>query len=434
VRFTPGLSPSARSPARRRTAAHHHDRAPARALGRAAALRLARSAALALAVLALGGCEGAPATGPDATKPATAEPKEVSLVPVTAVPVERTVEVSGTLDAFERVTVAAKVPGRVAELPIDLASRVAKGDLVARLDVTDYQLDARQAAAAVEASRAQLGLGEGQARVDPESTAVVRQARATVEQSKLNVERARALAAEGIVSAGDLEAAEAAAARAEAALQTALDEVRIREATLRERASGLARARQALADTAIVSPIDGVVQARHVDVGEYVAAGATIAEVVRVDPLRLRVAVPEREAALVRAGRPVRVQVEGDPTVHEGTIARVAPAIDPASRTLLAEADVKNPGTLRPGSLVTARIVVAEAPAPTVPSSAIIHFAGLAKVVTVKEGKAVEVEVKTGAVVGDRTEIVSGVEPGTRVVAAPGSLRQGQAVRVAGGS
>jgi RND family efflux transporter MFP subunit len=397
------------------------------------AIRAAGRALLAAALTAVvvGGCQGATAPGPDARK-GDGEAREVTLVAVTAAPVQRTVDVSGTLDAFEQVTVAAKVPGRIALLPIDLASKVAKGDLVARLEPTDYQLDAQQAAASVEASRAQLGLSPGEYKVDPESTAVVREARATLSQAQANLARAKALAAEGLISGGDLDSAQATATRAEAALQTALDEVRQREATMRERQASLAQARQAVSDTDITSPIEGVVQARRVAVGEMVAAGAPIAEIVKVDPLRLRVSIPEREAVLVREGRKVRVQVEGDDTVHEGVIARVAPALDPESRTLQAEADVKNPGTLRPGSLVTARIVVDEKPVPTVPATAIVQFAGLSKVVTVKEGKAVEVEVKTGTTVGDRVEIVSGIEVGAMIVEKPGSLRQGQAVKVLG--
>ena len=114
-------------------------------------------------------------------------------------------------------------------------------------------------------------------------------------------------------------------------------------------------------------------------------------------------------------------------------LSRVAPALDMQSRTVLAEADVKNTdGLLRPGSLVTAQVIVDEQPALLVPASALIEFAGLTKVVTVKNGKAHEVVVKAGQKVGDRVEIVSGLAAGDKVVAKPGSLRQGQAVRVAG--
>jgi RND family efflux transporter MFP subunit len=396
---------------------------------------LALAFALSTAIVA-GGCSKSTATaeGKDGKDGKGAgEAKEVTLFTVVAQPVERAVEVTGTLDAFERVTVAAKVPGRIGAMPIDLASRVKSGDVIARVELVDYQLDVQSAAAAVEAQRAQLGLERGKTIAEPTDVPVVLEARATLDQANAALERAQRGKAEGITSTSEVETAEAAAKRAEAALQTAMQEVRLRQATLRERSSGLARAQQALTDTTVVSPIDGVVQARLVDLGEYVAAGAPIAEVVRVDPLRLRIAVPEREAARVRQGQAVRIRIEGDEKVHEAVLTRVAPALDMQSRTVLAEADVKNPeGHLRPGSLVTARVLVDQQRAPLVPTTALVEFAGLTKVVTVKDGKAHEVAVKTGQKVGEMIEIVSGIEVGTKVVAKPGSLRHGQAVRVSG--
>jgi RND family efflux transporter MFP subunit len=232
------------------------------------------------------------------------------------------------------------------------------------------------------------------------------------------------------MSGMDLDAAEATAVRAETALQSAREEVRIREATVRQRRSELRMARQLLADTIVKSPLDGVVQARRANVGEYLAAGAPIADLVRIDPLRLRVAIPELEAAGVQKGQPVRVKIQGDETTYAGTVARLAPAIEPQSRTLLVESDIKNPGHLRPGSLVSAEIVVSSKPAPTVPVSAVVRFAGLSKVITVENGKAKEKQVTTGRTSGDRIEIVSGVAVGEAVVDKPGSLQQGQPVRV----
>jgi RND family efflux transporter MFP subunit len=169
---------------------------------------------------------------------------------------------------------------------------------------------------------------------------------------------------------------------------------------------------------------------RRANVGEYLAAGAPIADLVRIDPLRLRVALPELEAADVRQGQPVRVSIQGDQTTYSGTVARIAPSIDQKSRTLLVESDIKNPGHLRPGSLVRAEIVVTSKPAPTIPESALIRFAGLSKVITVENGKAKEKTVTTGKKAGDRVEVVSGLKAGEAVVDKPGSLQQGQPVRV----
>ncbi|WP_437727797.1 efflux RND transporter periplasmic adaptor subunit [Sorangium sp. So ce861] len=396
-------------------------------------------AALLVVLLQCAACDKKAAPQAEGAKGANSAPtsaKEVTLAPVTELVVEQTIDISGTLDADEQVTVGAKVPGRLASIAVDLASPVQKDQVVAQLETRDYELRIEQAAAALAQSRAQLGLPQDgpDEELDVESVAIVREALATFKEAQANQVRARSLAKEGLMSGMDLDAAEAAAVRAETAVQSAREEVRIRQAAVRQRRSELRMARQQLADALVRSPIDGVVQVRRASVGQFLAAGAPIADIVRIDPLRLRVAIPETEAAGVRAGQQVRVTVPGDSAVYAGTVARLAPAIDPQSRTLLVESDIKNPGHLRPGSLVTAQIVVTSKPAPSVPATAVVRFAGLAKVITVEDGKAKEKQVVTGKTAGDRVEIVSGVAVGESVVARPGSLQQGQPVRVVEGS
>ncbi|AGP36089.1 RND transporter [Sorangium cellulosum] len=394
--------------------------------------------ALLVVLLQCAACDKKAAPQPEGAKGANTAPsaKEVTLAPVTELVVEQTIDISGTLDADEQVTVGAKVPGRLASIAVDLASPVTKDQVIAQLETRDYELRIEQAAAALAQSRAQLGLPQDgpDGELDVEGVAIVREALATFKEAQANQVRARSLAKEGLMSGMDLDAAEAAAVRAEAAVQSAREEVRIRKAAVRQRRSELSMARQQLADAAVRSPIDGVVQVRRASVGQFLAAGAPIADIVRIDPLRLRVAIPETEAAGVRAGQQVRVTVPGDSAVYAGTVARLAPAIDPQSRTLLVESDIKNPGHLRPGSLVTAQIVVTSKPAPSVPATAVVRFAGLAKVITVEDGKAKEKQVVTGKTAGDRVEIVSGLAAGESVVARPGSLQQGQPVRVVEGS
>jgi HlyD family secretion protein len=162
-----------------------------------------------------------------------------------------------------------------------------------------------------------------------------------------------------------------------------------------------------------------------------------VAEVVRVDPLRLRLAVPEREATSLRSGQAVRVRVTGQNGAaaredYTGVVARLAPSLDAQSRSLLIEADIQNPGNLRPGNFVQARIIVGERRALTVPQSAVVTFAGLQKVILVEEGKAVERPVTTGDAQGDQIEISTGVREGEQVVEVPGALQQGQSVVVSG--
>jgi RND family efflux transporter MFP subunit len=361
----------------------------------------------------------------------------VELEPVTLATFEQVIEITGTLAADEQVTLATKVAGRLASIEVDLASPVKEGELVAQIETSDYEFGVQQAEAALGQARAQLGLPTSGPKptLDVEGTAIVRQARATLEEARASAARLETLAAEGLTPQSELDTARATLLRAEASLQTAREEVRIREAALRQRDSELRIARQRLADTAIRSPIDGFVQARQANVGEYLAAGAPVAQVVRIDPLRLRLALPEREAASVRSGQAVRVTTS-EPAAADaggglsGVVARLAPSLDTQSRSLLIEADIPNPGHLRPGNFVHARIVTGVRDVPTVPRSAVVTFAGLQKVIIVADGKAVERTVTTGEIQGDSVEIASGLKVGEAVVAAPGSLQQGQAVSV----
>jgi HlyD family secretion protein len=128
----------------------------------------------------------------------------------------------------------------------------------------------------------------------------------------------------------------------------------------------------------------------------------------------------------------VRVTVEGDPAVYPGTVARLSPAIAEQSRTLLIEAEVPNSGgRLRPGSFAKAEVVVqTDERVVTVPASALVTFAGVDKVLTVRNGKSEELRVTTGRRLGDQVEILSGVKAGEPIVVQPGNLTGGQAVTV----
>jgi RND family efflux transporter MFP subunit len=156
---------------------------------------------------------------------------------------------------------------------------------------------------------------------------------------------------------------------------------------------------------------------------------------VRVHPLRLVLAVPERAAAGVGQGQAVRVTVEGDPAIHPGRVVRLSPSFQEQSRTLTIEAEVPNErGALRPGAFARAEIVtVAAERAVFVPASSVVTFAGIEKVITVRDGKAVEHRVTTGRRDGDRVEITEGLDGGEPVVLEPGNLIGGQPVRVVGG-
>jgi RND family efflux transporter MFP subunit len=153
--------------------------------------------------------------------------------------------------------------------------------------------------------------------------------------------------------------------------------------------------------------------------------------IVRVNPLRFRGEVPERDAATVRAGQSVRVTVEGDRGLYAGRIVRLSPTINQQNRVLVVEAEITNPGSLRPGGFARAEIVTNSGDvAVTVPANAVVTFAGIEKVITVENGKAREKPITTGRRAETWTEILSGINVGESVVLDPGNLQSGQPVNV----
>jgi RND family efflux transporter MFP subunit len=348
-------------------------------------------------------------------------------------PMSRTISVTGTLAAQERSMLSAKVPGRLEVLRVDVGSAIRQGDLLAQIERRDYELRLQQAAAALGQARAALGLpAEGEDdRVELSNVASIKQAQAVLEEAAKNRERVLNLSRQGIASASEVDTVEATYRVALARHETALEEARTRIAALAERRAEYDLARKQLADTAVLAPFEGAVQSRRASLGEYLSAGTPILQVVKTTPLRLRLQVPERESARVRAGQEVRLTIDGDTNRYAGEIARLSPALDEQTRMLLVEADVPAQGTLRPGLFVRAEIVVnPDDPGLSIPSQALLVFAGVEKVVTVESGKAVEKPVTTGRRGPGWIEILSGLSPGETVVLNPTGLRTGQPLTV----
>jgi RND family efflux transporter MFP subunit len=366
--------------------------------------------------------------------PEARETRAVKTAQVSEIPMERAVTVSGTLAAQDQATVSAKVPGRVQSIAVDLGSVVRKGEIIAQLEQQDYNLRLQQAEAALAQARARVGLSPDgtDEQVDAEKTATVRQARALLDDAKLKLERARSLLEKGVIAQAQLDAADADYKVAASRYQDGIEEIRNRQALVVQRRSEREIARQQLTDSSITAPFDGVVQEKRTSVGEFLAAGTPIINLVRMDPLRLRAEIPEREAHNVKQGLQVRVTVEGDTNVYTGIIARLSPSITEQSRILIVEAEVHNNGRLRPGSFARADIVAdARSLSPAVPANAVISFAGIDKVITIQDGKALEKPVTVGRRAGDWIEVLSGVKTGDTVIVNPGNLQSGQPVIVA---
>ncbi len=388
------------------------------------------------AVLSLtAGCGGtAPAASSTTGDGKAGEPAAVRVQPAREVSLVRTVTVTGTLAAEDQVALGFKVAGRIDRIAVDLGSRVAPGQTIARVAPVDFELRVQQAEAALQQARARLGLDPSGTtdRVDPDRTALVRQARAVLDEAKLSHSRVKTFVDRGIASRAELDSADAALQVADGRYEDALEEVRNRQALLTQRKTELDLARQELVDTVLIAPFAGIIRERSVSPGQYVNAGAPVATLVRMHPLRLQADVPEREASSVKVGQTVKVRVEGDVAAYDGRVVRVSPAIDEQSRSLRIEAQVGNEAaTIRPGSFATADILVASAtPAIVVPATAIVSFAGVEKVLTVVDAKVVERRVELGRRESGSVEILKGLTAGDRVIVEPGNLVGGEAVRV----
>lgn len=308
-------------------------------------------------------------------------------------PMERALHVVGTLSARDEATVAAQVAGQIEKNHVDFGDRVTAGQEMVLIDVTAYEALVRQSAANLA------------------------RATASAANAAQNLKRIQDLQQDKIASTSDLDQAVAEAGKTQADVKAA------------EAADAIARLN--LERSRVRAPFDGAVAQRIASVGDYVAVGTPIVRLVKTDPLRLRLEVPERESIAVRPGQDVRVTVEGDTNVYTASLARIAPAIREADRMLQVEADVPNQGVLRAGLFARAQIIVNKSEqALSVPSNALVTFAGLEKVVVIQGGKAAEKTVATGRHGADWIEIISGLSTGEAVVLNPTGIRTGQPLAI----
>ena len=344
---------------------------------------------------------------------------------------ERTIQVSGSFHAREKSTLSVKVAGRLESIAVDIGSVVRKGDKLAQVDLTDYELRVKQAEAVLFQARAAVGLplaGDDDT-VDIEASGAVREAKALLEEASKNRARVRQLVLEKLAPQTDFDATEAAYSVAVSRHQEAVESVRARQALVVQRRAELNIARKQLSDSTTRAPFDGIVQERLASPGEFVQSGAPLLVIAAVNPLRLRLEVPELESTEIRAGQPLRVRVGRSNTVYPAEVARVSPILSDANRMLLVEADVPPDPALRPGLFAEAEIVIRkDDPALCVPEAAITSFVGLEKVFLMKDSKALERGVTTGRRADQWVEVLTGLMAGDRVILNPAKLRSQQPV------
>lgn len=360
-----------------------------------------------------------------ATAATAAVAVDVTIAPAIRREMPRFIEATGSLAADEQTDVAPPVGGRVIAVGVDLGSYVQRGAPLIRLDDADARLrleqvqaQAAQAQSAIRQAEARIGLRPGQP-FDPTRVAEVGSARAALDLAEKQLRRYERLIESGDVPRADYdqqkgqrdqlreqyEAALAQARQSYAGVETA-------RAAAQAAAAQVAQARKAIADVVVYAPISGYVAERPADVGEYVSPTSKVATIVRTNPLRLRIDIPEQAIAAVQAGQSVSVAVSAYPErSFSGRVARISPNLTAASRTLTVEAEIENgDGSLKPGQFATVRIAQPTSdPAVLVPARAVRIEGSTNRVFVIKDGRAEQRLVQLGQTEGDLVEIKSGV-------------------------
>jgi RND family efflux transporter MFP subunit len=373
-----------------------------------------RSSVVLAASLAAGAC-GANAT---ATRGA-AEPAAVgvSAVVVAEQPIARFIRVSGTLTAQEDAEVAAEIAGRVIATPVERGTPVqADADLI-RIAATEVEAQAREAQANAAQIEARLGLAGGSA-FEVERVPEVANAKASADLARSDFGRAQKLYESKLLSQSEFDQRAAQLDAAERQYDVAKNGAAQQYQALLAARARVVLAQKAVADTVVKAPFAGAVGERFVSVGDYVTRGTKVATVLRIDPLRVELTVPEQYVSVVAPGRAVTFEVDAYPgETFSGQVRYVSPSVTAATRALMLEAVVPNPaGRLKPGFFAVARIEQAgNQPAILAPAGAVRTTAGTARVFVVSGERAEERIVTTGQVVGDQVEISSGLKAGERI-------------------
>jgi HlyD family secretion protein len=352
-----------------------------------------RSAGLALAAAAVLG-SGALAADDRA---ASAPPKPALSVNVTqpqtlALPLQ--IRANGNIAAWQEASIGTEANGlRLADVKVNVGDAVKRGQVLATF-----------APEPVQAAMAQI-------------RAAVVEAEATLAEAASNAQRARGLQATGALS--------------EATINQYLTAERTAQARL-EAQRALARSQQLrLGQTQVLAPDNGIISARAATVGAVLPAGQELFRMIRQGRLEWRAEVASTDMGSLKPGmKAVVTPASGLPV--QGVVRTVAPTVDPATRNGLVYVDLPSPGSARAGMFARGEFEVGSGSGLTLPQSAVTVREGFSYVLRVgADSKVTQVKVAVGRRVGDRIEIVSGIDANARVVAAGGGfLGDGDTVRV----
>jgi membrane fusion protein (multidrug efflux system) len=365
------------------------------------------------------------------------EPTAVAIhvAQVESKPIDRFLRVTGSLAADEQADVAAETAGRVIGTPVERGTRVTAGTVLIRVSATEADASVREAEANAAQLEARLGLAKLQA-FDPVRVPDVLNAKASLDWAEAEFGRIKSLLDQKVVSQAEYEQRLTQVQAARQQYQSALNGAQQSFRSLQAARARVDLARKSAADTVVRAPFTGIVAERLVSTGDYVTRGMKVATVVRIDPVRVELTVPEQYLSLVKAGQHVRLTVDAYPgEVFTAKVRFVSPALKKDQRALMVEAVAENADNrLKPGLFATALLQQsAAAPALLVPASAVETVAGTSRVYVVAGTKVEERIVTIGEKVGDRLELATGVKAGERVAANPrGKLSDGVRVQLEG--
>jgi membrane fusion protein, multidrug efflux system len=370
-------------------------------------------------LLAIGPLVLAACSAGDAKSKETPEPAPVAVAAAAAVeqPIVRFIRATGTLTAEEQADVAAETAGRVVSTPIERGSRVSQGAELVRVLATETSAQLKEAEANAAQIEARLGLPPDGA-FDVDAVPEVRTAKATYELAQSEFGRIKSLLDQRVVSQSEYDQRRTQMDATRQQYESAKNGAAQQYQSLQGARARVALARKASTDTVVRAPFAGVVEERLVSVGDYVTKGMKVAIVVRVNPLRVQLTVPEQFVSAISVGQPVTFDVDAYPGRHfEGRVKYVSPALQTDRRALPIEAVVPNPGgDLKPGLFATARIEQRErTPAILVPASAVQTASGTSHVYVVTGDHVEDRIVTTGQTTGDLVEITRGLKAGERV-------------------
>jgi RND family efflux transporter MFP subunit len=304
--------------------------------------------------------------------------------------------VVGNLIGDATVAVVPRAAGRLEQVYVQLGDRVTRGQRIAKIEDQELQEQIRQAEAAMQVA-----------------SATIRQREADLQLARTNVERSRSLYERQLLPKQTLDDNEARYQSAVAALDLARAQNTQSNARLEE-------LRVNMTNTVITSPVNGFVARRAADPGAFASNNAPVVDVVDISRVRLVVNVVEKDLRMVEVGDVTDVEVDAFPgEKFMGRVARIAPVLDPATRTFPIEVEIPNPTfRLKPGMYARVGITTDERPnALVVPTNAVVDIGGQRGVFLAQgDNVAVFRPVEIGIESDQRVEIRSGLSDGDRVV------------------